>query len=73
MFGTLLTPGLASAAQPLARAKSVVLFNLFGGPSHIDMFDLKPDAPVEIRGEFKPIDTSVPGLQICEHMPRIAN
>ena len=72
MFGTLLRPGLASAAQPLARAKSVVLFNLFGGPSHIDMFDLKPDAPVEIRGEFKPIDTSVRGLQICEHMPRIA-
>ena len=60
------------AAQPLARAKSVVLFNLFGGPSHIDMFDLKPDAPVEIRGEFKPIDTSVPGLQNSEHMPRIA-
>lgn len=72
LFGTLLSPGHASAAQPLARAKSVVLFNLFGGPSHIDMFDLKPEAPAEIRGEFKPIDTSVPGLQICEHMPRIA-
>ena len=62
----------AAAAKPLARAKSVVLFNLFGGPSHLDMFDLKPEAPVEIRGEFRPIDTSVPGLQICEHMPRLA-
>src|SRR5690348_8488335 len=62
----------AAAAKPAARAKSVVLFNLFGGPSHLDMFDLKPEAPVEIRGEFRPIDTSVPGLQICEHMPRLA-
>ncbi|HUY88285.1 MAG TPA: DUF1501 domain-containing protein [Pirellulales bacterium] len=62
----------AAAAKSAARAKSVVLFNLFGGPSHIDMFDLKPEAPVEIRGEFRPIDTSVPGVQICEHMPRIA-
>src|SRR5438874_178817 len=43
-----------------------------GGPSHQDMFDLKQDAPSEIRGEFKPIGTKVPGIQICEHMPRIA-
>ncbi|HXT57247.1 MAG TPA: DUF1501 domain-containing protein, partial [Pirellulales bacterium] len=65
-------PAVATAgAKPLARAKSVVLFNLFGGPSHIDMFDLKPDAPAEVRGEFRPIATSLPGLQICEHMPRI--
>src|SRR5688572_30619758 len=54
------------------RAKSVILFNLLGGPSHMDMFDLKPDAPAEIRGEFKPIATSVPGLQICEHLPNTA-
>ena len=40
-----------------------------GGPSHIDMYDLKPDAPVEIRGEFQPIRTNVPGLDICELMP----
>src|SRR6185437_6183781 len=66
-------PAVATAgAKPLARAKSVVLFNLFGGPSHIDMFDLKPDAPAEVRGEFRPIATSLPGLQICEHMPQIA-
>jgi len=40
-----------------------------GGPSHMDMYDLKPEAPVEFRGEFKPIPTNVPGVQICEHMP----
>lgn len=74
LFGTLLSaPTMASAAGRIApRAKSVVLFNLFGGPSHIDMFDLKPDAPDEIRGEFKSIATSLPGLQICEHLPKIA-
>src|SRR5690606_35952006 len=43
-----------------------------GGPSHIDIWDLKPDAPAEIRGEFRPIDTRVPGLQITEHLPRLA-
>ena len=42
---------------------------LRGGPSHIDSFDMKPDAPAEIRGEFQPIATNVPGIQICEHMP----
>ena len=47
-----------------ARAKSVILFNLLGGPSHLDMFDMKPNAPSEIRGEFKPISTSLSGLQI---------
>ena len=40
-----------------------------GGPSHMDMYDLKPDAPAEFRGEFKPIETNVPGVQICEHFP----
>ncbi len=40
-----------------------------GGPSHMDMYDLKPDAPKEFRGEFKPIATNVPGVQICEHFP----
>lgn len=43
-----------------------------GGPSHLDMFDLKPDAPAEIRGEFRPIATNVPGIDICELMPRLA-
>ncbi len=53
-------------------AKSVILFNLLGGPSHQDMFDMKPEAPKEIRGEFSPIDTSVPGVQICELLPDVA-
>jgi len=43
-----------------------------GGPTHLDTFDLKPDAPAEIRGEFRPISTNVPGLDLCEHMPRLA-
>lgn len=60
------------ATQPAGRVKSVVLINLFGGPSHIDMFDMKPDAPENVRGEFKPIATSVPGTSICEHLPRTA-
>src|SRR5262249_35481526 len=51
------------------RAKSVIMFSLGGGRSHIDMYDLKPDAPSEIRGEFTPIRTKVPGLDICELMP----
>ncbi|MFO0867083.1 MAG: DUF1501 domain-containing protein [Gemmataceae bacterium] len=46
---------------------------LAGGPPHQDMVDLKPDAPVEIRGEFRPISTKVPGIQICEHLPRLAS
>ena len=45
---------------------------LSGGPPHQDMVDLKPDAPVEVRGEFKPIRTNVPGLDICELLPRLA-
>jgi hypothetical protein len=48
------------------------LLNLFGGPPHQDMFDMKPQAPENVRGEFTPIDTSVPGLQICELLPEIA-
>ena len=45
---------------------------LSGGPPHQDMFDLKMDAPAEIRGEFKPIATKVPGIEICEHLPQLA-
>src|SRR6185369_8094550 len=52
--------------------KSFINVFLNGGPSHLDMFDLKPEAPKEIRGEFNPIDTNVPGIQICEHMPQLA-
>lgn len=51
------------------RAKSCVFIFLFGGPSHIDLWDMKPSAPEEIRGEFRPVSTSVPGIQMCEHLP----
>lgn len=53
-------------------AKGVIMVLLPGGPPHLDTFDLKPDAPVEIRGEFQPIATNVPGLEICELLPRLA-
>ncbi len=52
--------------------KAIINIYLPGGPSHLDMFDLKPDAPSEIRGEFRPISTNVPGLEICELFPRLA-
>jgi hypothetical protein len=51
------------------KPRAVIMVCLAGGPSHIDMYDLKPDAPVEFRGEFKPIKTNLPGFDICEHMP----
>ena len=54
------------------RAKGIIMILLPGGPSHLDMYDLKPEAPKEIRGEFQPIETNVPGTQICELMPRLA-
>src|SRR5215212_9375336 len=52
--------------------KAVIMIFLPGGPAHQDMFDLKPDAPMEVRGEFKPIRTNVPGIEICEHLPRLS-
>lgn len=52
--------------------KAVINIYLPGGPSHIDMFDLKPDAPSEVRGEFRPIKTNVPGMEICEEFPLLA-
>lgn len=52
--------------------KSVIMIYMAGAPSHQDMYDLKMQAPSEIRGEFRPIPTSVPGIQICEHMPKLA-
>jgi hypothetical protein len=55
-----------------ARADACVLIFLNGGPSHLDMWDMKPDAPEGIRGEFKPISTTVPGIQFSEHMPKLA-
>ncbi|MBA4066010.1 MAG: DUF1501 domain-containing protein [Isosphaera sp.] len=63
---------LRAAQDPAARPtvpKAAVMVYLPGGPSHMDMWDLKPDAPAEFRGEFRPIKTNVPGVEICEHMP----
>src|SRR5690349_19852323 len=63
----------AEAQAGIRRShKSVIMVFLSGGPPHQDMVDLKPDAPVEVRGEFKPIATNVPGIRICEHLPGIA-
>ncbi len=61
----------AAAGKP-TRPKSVIFIYLVGGPPHQDMFDLKPDAPKEIAGPWKPIATNVPGVQICEAFPRLA-
>ena len=61
-----------SPAVKPGRVKSIILLNLYGGPPHLDMFDMKPDAPLEIRGEFRPIATTVPGLNVCEHLPKLS-
>ena len=54
------------------RIKGIIMVLLPGGPTHLDMYDLKPNAPTEIRGELNPIATRVPGVEICELMPRLA-
>ena len=80
-WGGLALPGLlrlseAAESQPGSRlahrARSVVILYLSGGPSQLDMWDMKPAAPEEIRGTFQPVMTSVPGIHVCEHMPRMA-
>jgi hypothetical protein len=58
--------------QPPGRAKAVILLFMWGGPAQQETWDLKPDAPAEIRGEFRPIVTNVPGIEICEHFPLLA-
>jgi hypothetical protein len=65
-------PGDRCTLRRGAGQKAVIMVYLPGGPSHIDMYDPKPEAPAEYRGEFKAIDTNVPGIQICELMPRQA-
>ena len=83
-IGTLAPLGLAGpsladvlradeTAPRSARPKSVIMIYLPGGPPHQDMVDLKPEAPSEVRGEFRPIATSVPGIRISEHFPRLAD
>lgn len=54
------------------RAKACIFLFMWGGPAHQDTWDMKPNAPSEYRGDFRPVDTSVPGLQICEHLPMLA-
>jgi hypothetical protein len=60
---------LRALAGNTSSNKAAIMIYLPGGPSHMDMYDLKPDAPAEFRGEFKPINTNVAGVQICEHFP----
>jgi len=55
-----------------ARARAVIFLHQFGGPSQTDTFDMKPNAPDKVRGEFQPIATRVPGLQVCDRLPRMA-
>ncbi len=73
-LGSMSLPGLLAAESRAAagtrpKAKSCILLFLWGGPSQPDMWDMKPDAPEGIRSQFKPIDTNVPGIQICDQMP----
>src|SRR5437867_1977401 len=63
----------AGAVEPSrARIKNVITIFLVGSPGHLDTWDMKPDAPAEVRGRFRPIPTNVNGIQICEHFPLMA-
>jgi hypothetical protein len=64
-------PNILRAAERSKRADACILLFLNGGPSHLDMWDMKPEAPAEVRGEFKPVATTLPGVQLCEHLPRL--
>ncbi len=70
LAGLTLLPPAARAST--GRARSIILLDLFGGPSHLDTFDPKPAAPAEIRGPFKTIPTSLSGVLVAEHLPRLA-
>ncbi len=75
MLGLNLPTIMRAGEQPQSlpvRAKQVIFLFQWGGPSHIDTFDMKPDAPSEIRGPIQPISSVVPGLPVCEHMPEMA-
>src|SRR4051812_44942621 len=72
LSGWTLSAAPTATPGPSGRARAVILVDLFGGPSHLDTFDPKPAAPEEIRGEFAAIATSLPGLRISEHLPRLA-
>lgn len=66
------TQAVAQAGPRSGKATRAIMIFLFGGPSHIDTWDMKPDAPPEYRGQFRPIQTSAPAIQLCEHLPRTA-
>ena len=70
--GTVTASPRKAGEEKRAPAKAVILLDLFGGPSHIDTFDPKPDAPDGIRGEFQTIPTVLPGVRVCEHLPLLA-
>lgn len=72
LAGLLRAEATAKAAGQAVNKRSVILIWQAGGPSHIDMYDLKPDAPAEYRGEFRPIATRVPGIDVSEHLPHQA-
>src|SRR5439155_2909812 len=71
-LGDLQAAPLRPAPRSFGRAKSCILLHLYGSPSQIETFDMKPDAPPEIRGELKPIRSNVPGLDVCELLPNLA-
>jgi hypothetical protein len=73
-LGLGLLPAVAAAqrAAPTGPIRSCILIFYYGGPSHLDTFDPKPDAPAELRGEYRSIATAVPGVRLCEHLPRTA-
>src|SRR5437016_5753987 len=75
LLGLSLPALLAASERPArrkAKAKAIIFLHQFGGPSQTDTFDMKPNAPDAVRGEFKPVATKVPGLQVCERLPRVA-
>ena len=74
MGGLSLADTLAIDAKARTGSNHRAIINIYmpGGPSHLDLWDLKPEAPAEIRGEFRPIKTNVPGIEICELFPQMA-
>ncbi|MBO0700733.1 MAG: DUF1501 domain-containing protein, partial [Zavarzinella sp.] len=70
-----LCPGRVAAGPPAGGPKPIracILVFYYGGPSHLETFDPKPDAPAEVRGEYRSIPTAVPGVRVSEHLPRVA-
>lgn len=72
-LGSFLRMSSAGQVNSAAKAKAAIFINLPGGPSHMDTFDLKPHSSNEYRGEFSPIQTKVPGIEISEHLPKLAS